>query len=159
MRMSSRRRFLKQSGGAAVVGGVLAAGGAAQAAHPEDHPTRRVVPGWLSKAYSRAVVYGDLAFIAGVVGVKPGTKEVPSDFKEEVRQTLDNLKASVEAAGSSLDRVLKCTVFLTEFELFAPFNEIYTTYFPKDPPARSTVVVKAIVVPGSHVEVDCVTTV
>ena len=69
---------------------------------------------------------------------------------------MENLKASVEAAGSSMDRVLKCSAFLTEQTDFATFNKIYVQYFPKDPPARSTVIVKALVVADAKLEIDCV---
>jgi enamine deaminase RidA (YjgF/YER057c/UK114 family) len=61
----------------------------------------------------------------------------------------------VEAAGSTMDRVLKCQAFLTEQSDFAAFNEIYKGYFPTDPPARSTVIVKDLVLPGAKIEVDC----
>jgi 2-iminobutanoate/2-iminopropanoate deaminase len=161
----TRRGFLKQAGCAAAIGTVAGSTAAALGQPqprrfdtPPAKPSRAAIGGGLSPAYSRAVAYGDLVFVAGVVGVKPGTREIPKEFADEVRQTLDNLKASVEAAGSTFERVLKCTVFLTDFEQFAPFNEIYMKSFPKEPPARSTVVVKAIVIPGAHVEIDCVTT-
>lgn len=96
--------------------------------------------------------------MAGVVGQKPGTRDlVSSDFEPQCRQALENLKASVEASGSSLDKVLKCTVYITAAADFATFNKLYVEYFPKDPPARSSVVVKELVVPGAKLEVDCVT--
>jgi 2-iminobutanoate/2-iminopropanoate deaminase len=56
-----------------------------------------------------------------------------------------------------MENVLKCTCFLTEEKDFTAFNKVYIEFFPKDPPARSTVIVKALVVPGAKVEVDCVT--
>lgn len=116
----------------------------------------RIVEGSPYSTFSRAVVFGGVAYVAGVVGQKPGSREmVSADFEPQARQTLDNLKASVEAAGSTMDRVLKCTVFLTDAADFATFNRVYVESFPKNPPARSTVVVKELVVPGAKLELDC----
>ena len=99
-----------------------------------------------------------MVWVSGVVGNIEGSLKLASPGTEvEFTQALDNLKASVEAAGSSLDKVLKCTCFLVEASDFALFNTVYKRYFPKDPPARSTVVVKAIVIPGAKLEIDCVT--
>ncbi|MCC7293473.1 MAG: RidA family protein [Phycisphaerales bacterium] len=116
----------------------------------------RIVEGSPYPTFSRAVVFGGVAYVAGVVGQKPGTRDmVSADFEPQARQTLDNLKASIEAGGSTLDRVLKCTVFLTDAADFPAFNRVYVEYFPKNPPARSTVVVKELVVPGAKLELDC----
>jgi 2-iminobutanoate/2-iminopropanoate deaminase len=71
---------------------------------------------------------------------------------------LENVKAVLEAAGSSLDRVLKCNVFLTDIATFQAMNEVYHTFFPTNPPARSTVAVKDL--PGqSPVEIECIASV
>jgi 2-iminobutanoate/2-iminopropanoate deaminase len=115
-----------------------------------------VVGGSPNPAYSRAVVVDRLVFVAGVVGARPGGGGVPPEFEAQCRQALDNLKASVEAAGSRLAWVLKCTCFLTNAADFAVFNKMFAEYFPSDPPARSTVVVKELVVPGGTIEIDCV---
>lgn len=149
MQAFSRRSF--------VAGAAVAVPLAPLAAASEPTAERKVVPGSVSPNYSKAIVYGKVAFVSGVIGVKPGSRELVSpDFEPQCRQVLDNLKASVEAAGSTLAQVLKCTCFLTEASDFATFNKIYVTYFPSDPPARSTVIVKALVLPGASVEVDCV---
>lgn len=119
---------------------------------------RRVIGGSPYPTFSRAVEFNRIIFVAGVLGQKPGTRDlVSNEFEPQARQVLENLKASVEAAGSSMDAVLKCTCFLTDAADFAVFNKVYLEYFPKDPPARSTVIVKALVVEGAKVEVDCVT--
>jgi enamine deaminase RidA (YjgF/YER057c/UK114 family) len=63
----------------------------------------------------------------------------------------------VEAAGSTMERVMKCGCFLTDGEDFPVMNKVFREYFPSTPPARSTVVVKALVVPNARIEIDCVT--
>ncbi|MCG3128814.1 MAG: putative aminoacrylate peracid reductase RutC [Phycisphaerae bacterium] len=164
MSADSRRSFCTQLGITALLGGVPAR--AARAAPlasaseplPGEEPVRSIVPGSPYPTFSRAVRYGKLVFVAGVVGQKPGTRDlVAPEFEPQCRQTLDNLKASVEAAGSRLDLVLKCTVYIAAASDFATFNKLYVEYFPKDPPARSSIVVKELVVPGALLEVDCVT--
>lgn len=155
MNADSRRSFCTRLGAAALLGAAPAAGAAASSS---DDAGRSVVPGSPYPTFSRAVRYGKLVFVAGVVGQKPGTRELASaDFEPQCRQTLENLKASVEAAGSRLDLVLKCTVYLCNASDFATFNKVYVEFFPKDPPARSSIVVKELVVPGALLEVDCVT--
>jgi 2-iminobutanoate/2-iminopropanoate deaminase len=121
-------------------------------------PQRRVGGGSPSPNFSRAVAFGKLVYVSGVLGTKAGLRELASaEFEGQCKQALDNLKASVEAAGSSMDKVLKCTCFLTEAADFDAMNKVYRTYFPNDPPARSTVVVKELVLAGAKFEIDCVT--
>ncbi len=153
----TRRAFL---GKASATGAAIAvAGGAVAAASTaEEGKGRRVIGGGPYATFSRAVAFDRVVFVAGVVGQKPGTRQlVSTDFEPQCRQALENLKASVEAAGSSMDLVLKCTCFLTDVADFATFNDLYKGYFTSNPPARSTVVVKALVVPGAKLEIDCVT--
>ncbi len=150
-----RRGFLRQ---ATVAGAAIAAAGGAAAASDGGKHERQVTPARPGAPFSRAVGYGGIIHVAGVVGRKPGEKNVPPDgFEAECHQALENLKASVEASGSTMDKVMKCSCFLTDVAHFATFNGVYRTYFPSNPPARSTVVVKALVVPGASIEIDCVT--
>jgi 2-iminobutanoate/2-iminopropanoate deaminase len=90
--------------------------------------------------YSQAVKWGDLLFVSGMLGMDPMTGEFAGpDIEAQAIRILENLKAVIEAAGMSLQNVLKSTVFLKEMNDFAKFNEIYGRYFPQDPPARETV--------------------
>jgi len=90
--------------------------------------------------YSQAVVAGGLIFAAGQIPLDPGTAElVPGDVRVQTRRALDNLKAVLEAAGSSMDGVVKTTVFLRDLNDFGAMNEVYGQYFRESPPARSTV--------------------
>ena len=156
MNNESRREFLSKALAAPMA--VVTGGATATASAEETAPQRRVIGGSSSPNYSRAVAFGKVVFVAGVMGTKPGSRDLASpDFEGQCRQALDNLKGSVEAAGSSLDKVLKCTCFLTEAADFETMNKVYRGYFPADPPARSTVVVKELVAPGAKIEVDCVT--
>lgn len=90
--------------------------------------------------YSQAVVAGGLVFTAGQIALHPATGQLcNADFKEEARRVLDNLKAVLEAAGSSLDAAVKVTIYLSDMNRFGELNEIYAEYFGKARPARSTV--------------------
>ena len=106
--------------------------------------------------FSPATQLGNLLFLSGSGALDPQThKLVPGPIGNQVRQCLENLKTVLEAAGSSLDKVLKCTVFLTDIADFQAMNAMYHTYFPVNPPARTTVAVKEL--PGqSPVEIECI---
>lgn len=90
--------------------------------------------------YSQGIIAGGLVFTSGQAALIPGTKTLAEGgIQAQTRQTLDNIKAVLEAAGSSMERVVKVTVFLKNMDEFAAMNEVYATYFPGPPPARSTV--------------------
>ncbi|HET6488461.1 MAG TPA: RidA family protein [Syntrophales bacterium] len=90
--------------------------------------------------YSQAVRYGDLLFVSGMLGMDPKTGELAGpDVEAQAVRVLENLEAVIEAAGMSLQNVLKSTVFLKDMNEFAKFNEIYGRYFKDAPPARETV--------------------
>ncbi|HUJ41894.1 MAG TPA: RidA family protein [Candidatus Acidoferrales bacterium] len=90
--------------------------------------------------YSQAIRSGGLLFLAGQIALDPGTMQlVEGDIGKQTERVLENIKAVLAAAGSSLDRVVKTTVFLKDMNEFAAMNEAYGRYFPQNPPARSTV--------------------
>ena len=89
--------------------------------------------------YSQAVQVGDFIFTSGQLGLDPATGEFGSGVQEQARLALSNVKAILEAAGSSLDQVVKTTVFLKDMNDFAAVNEIYGSFFAQPYPARSAV--------------------
>jgi 2-iminobutanoate/2-iminopropanoate deaminase len=104
--------------------------------------------------YSQAIVADGFVFVAGQVPVNPATNElVLGDIASETKLTLENVRAVLEAAGSSLRDVVRVGVFLADLNDFAAMNEVYTKYFPVDPPARSTV---GVHLPKIKIEIDCI---
>lgn len=109
--------------------------------------------------FSAAVRVGNLLFLSGQLGNKPGTRELAdTGIVGQTRQTFENIRGVLEYAGSSLERVVKCTVFLVTMADYQSMNAVYTTYFPKDPPARSTVAGSGLAL-GARVEIECIATV
>jgi 2-iminobutanoate/2-iminopropanoate deaminase len=106
--------------------------------------------------YSQAVRVGDLVFVAGQVGLAPGhDRLVGATIEEQTEQTCRNLQAILEAAGSSFERAVNTTIYLTDFADFAAVNEIYGRYVGELPPARATVEVTALP-GGAKVEIAIV---
>ena len=93
--------------------------------------------------YSQAVKTGNLVFCSGQIPVDPATGNIAETVAEQAEQSCKNVKALVEAAGSSMDKVVKTTCFLSDINDFAAFNEVYAKYFISNP-ARSCVAVKDI---------------
>ena len=90
--------------------------------------------------FSQAIQAGDFIFISGQGAFVPTTgKLVEGGIKEQTRQVVENIRIIVEAAGSSLDRVVKVSIFLTDWKYFKEMNEAYAEFFKSDPPARSTI--------------------
>jgi 2-iminobutanoate/2-iminopropanoate deaminase len=153
-----RRKFLRRG-----VSGIAAAGvvGLPQSAKAQRmRPTKKVVlkPGQQlspDAIFSPGIQFGRLLFVSGQGAHDPKTHKVEDvPFPQQARQCMENVKSVLEAAGSSLDQVLKCTVFLTDIANYKAFNDVYHTFFTTEPPARSCIGVKEL--PGdSPVEVEC----
>lgn len=117
-------------------------------------PKQAVVPAGANRSpiLTAGIRVGDLLFLSGQLGGRDSTIE------GQTKQALENMKPVLEAAGTTVDNVVKCTVFLTDVNDFAKMNEAYRVFFSvaKDPPARSTVVVAALVRAGAKVEIECI---
>lgn len=106
--------------------------------------------------FSDAVRLGDTLYLSGKLGTIPGTATlVEGGIQPETRQTLENIKASLERHGSSMDRVVKCTVFLADIAEWGAMNEVYKTYFPENRPARSALGASGLALDG-RVEIECI---
>lgn len=100
--------------------------------------------------YSPAIVQGGTVYVAG-----QGPSDPKAEIRDATRQTLDKVKAILEAAGSSLEKVSKVNVYLADLNNFAAMNEVYRTYFKEPYPARTTI--QAAALPGGiPIEIDCV---
>jgi 2-iminobutanoate/2-iminopropanoate deaminase len=109
-----------------------------------------------SLPFSEAVRVDNTLYLSGQIGVVPGTLElVPGGVKEETRQTMENIKTSLEANGYTMRDVVKCTVMLADISDWAAFNEIYRTFFSGPYPARSAFATNGLAL-GAHVEIECV---
>ncbi|MBS7627913.1 reactive intermediate/imine deaminase [Candidatus Bathyarchaeota archaeon] len=110
------------------------------------------------KVLSKATIFGDLIFISGIGPHDPKTgKQVEGGIREQTKAVMDLLKAAVEEAGSCMDNILKCTVFLTDMNYYSIVNEIYSSYF-KVPPARTCVQVSKLPRPEENcmIEIDAI---
>jgi len=87
--------------------------------------------------YSQAIVAGGFVFCSGTVGIDPHTGSLPEGVAEQTEQALLNLTAILKAAGSSIDQLVKTTIFYANVEDFATINEVYSRHMPDPPPARS----------------------
>ena len=105
--------------------------------------------------YNQAIVAGELVFVAGQLGLKPGDTAVEGAIGRQTEQALANLAAILEAAGSSMDKLVKTSVFLADLDDFQGMNEVYATKVGDRPPARSTFQV-AKLPSGALVEIEAV---
>jgi 2-iminobutanoate/2-iminopropanoate deaminase len=107
-------------------------------------------------AYAQAVRANGLLFLSGQIPLDPATGELISgDVAAQTRRVMDNLRAVLEGAGSALDKVVKCTIYLLDMNDFAVVNQTYAGYFPDAKPARATVAVAGLP-RGSRVEIDMI---
>lgn len=126
---------------------------------PAQQPEMIQPPGAvLGLPFTPAVRVGNMLYLSGQIGNLPGTTQlVDTGIARQTGQALENIKALLTYAGSSLERVAKCTVFLADIRDFGKMNEVYRTYFAKNPPARSTVAGSGLAL-GARVEIECLAT-
>ena len=105
--------------------------------------------------YNQAIVAGELVFVAGQLGLRPGDTSVEGDIGRQTEQALANLAAILEAAGSSMDKLVKTSVFLADLDDFQGMNEVYAAKVGDRPPARSTFQV-AKLPSGALVEIEAI---
>ena len=105
--------------------------------------------------YSQGMKAGGMVFVSGQIPVNPATGELVTDIAAATKQSLTNLAAVLQAAGCSMDQVVKTTVFLSDLKNFAAMNEVYAGFFKVNPPARSTVEVGALP-KGAVVEIEAI---
>ncbi len=105
--------------------------------------------------YSSAIVSNGVVYVSGQLPIDAATGQMPADVAAQTRQSLSNVKALLEAAGSSMDKILKTTVFLQNIADFAAMNEVYSQLVPAPFPARSAVEVGALP-KGALVEIECI---
>ena len=109
----------------------------------------------LGLPFSAAVRVDKLLFLSGNLGNIPGTMNLAEGgIQGETRQTLENIKATLEMFGSSMDKVVKCTVFLADISEWGAMNEVYKTFF-ENPPARSALGVNGLAL-GARTEIECI---
>ncbi|HZW54882.1 MAG TPA: Rid family detoxifying hydrolase [Nitrososphaerales archaeon] len=104
--------------------------------------------------YSQGIYADGFVFVAGQVGIDPVTRKAPHGIAAQTRQALSNVKAVLEAAGASLDGVVRVGVYLRSIQDFAEMNKVYSEFFPKFPPARTTV--QAVLASDYLIEIDAV---
>jgi 2-iminobutanoate/2-iminopropanoate deaminase len=113
------------------------------------------VPNALKLPFSPAIRAGDYIFVSGQVGFIDSSGKEVKGIEAQTRQCLKNIKQVLEAANSSLNDVVKVTVFLGNIDHFAKMNEVYQSYFSKDYPARSTIITGPMI-PNMLVEIECI---
>lgn len=164
-RTSRRGRPVVATVAAAVLAGALAlaaplaaqeAGGGEDAVEGPD--VRYLDAGTVLPAdlpFSEAVAVDGLLYLSGMIGIVPGTLRLAEGgIRGESRQTMENIRAVLEAHGSSLDRVVKCTVFLADMGQWDAFNQVYREFFDPPYPARSALGADGLAL-GARVEVEC----
>ena len=134
--------------------GLVAALAAPAAADPEFFPLPGREAGELP--FSEAVRAGDLLFLSGMIGLKPGTLElVEGGIGPETRATMEAIRDAVQRHGSSMDRVVKCTVFLADMAEWPAMNQVYLEFFGENRPARSALGANGLAL-DARVEIECI---
>jgi len=117
-----------------------------------NHPERD--PGFVTGAYSDGIIVSGFLFVSGQAAVDfKSSKFILGTIEEETRLTLNNIQAIVEAAGASMDDIVKCTVHLSDINEFDRYNKVYSEYFTGIKPARTTV--QSVLAENLKIEIDC----
>lgn len=117
------------------------------------HPKRKA--GFDTGAYSDGIISNGFLFVSGQASVDFGNSSfILGTIEEETKRTLENVKSILEAGGSSMEAVVKCTVHLADIGDFDRYNKVYATFFPGIRPARTTV--QSVLAEGIKVEIDCI---
>ena len=143
--------------GIALSGLILAGCDASNSENKMTEITYHKMPGTedLGLPFSSAVQVDNTLYMSGNLGNLPGKLElIPGGIEAETRQTMENIKVVAEQFGSSMDRVVKCTVFLADMDEWGAMNEVYRTYF-KNPPARSAFGTNGLAL-DARVEIECI---
>jgi len=150
MNETNRRKFLRRSAAAAAAAGV-----AASSAKAQDRPVKRVIYRNGRKPekpplFNGTVAWGNLIFVAGVGYHQEG------DIKVHTEHVLDQIKQQLESAGSSMEKVLKCNVYLNDLKDYAGMNEVFQGKFGPEPPVRTTIAAPGGIPGNSLVEIDVI---
>ena len=152
MSTTNRRSFLKKGGATAAAAAVATS--AAVPAMAQDRPVKRVIRKGAKPAktplFNGTVAFGPLVFIAGVGAHFEG------DIKAHTKHVLDQIQQQLEAAGSSMDKVLKCNVYLNDLKDYAGMNEMFQGRFGEEPPVRTTIAAAGGIPGNSLVEIDVI---
>ncbi|MFQ5717928.1 MAG: RidA family protein [Acidobacteriota bacterium] len=143
----------KSTAGTLLLVGAMA-GGIRAAGTPEEI---EYLPGpsGPSPRLSEAVRVGRMLYLSGKIGTLPGTRELAAGgIQGETRQALANIRDVVTRHGSSMARIVRCTVFLADIDEWSAMNDVYVTFFPTNPPARAAVAIDGLVL-GARVEIEC----
>jgi enamine deaminase RidA (YjgF/YER057c/UK114 family) len=152
MSTTNRRSFLKRGGATAAAAAVATT--AAVPARAQEKPEKRVIRKGAKPAktplFNGTVAFGNLVFIAGVGAHFEG------DIKAHTKHVLDQIQQQLEAAGSSMDKVLKCNVYLNDLKDYAGMNEMFQGRFGEEPPVRTTIAAAGGIPGNSLVEIDVI---
>lgn len=109
-----------------------------------------------SRLYSEGILSGNFVFTGGKVGIDPETGEVRGDITEQTKQAIENVEAVLEAAGASMENVVRVMIFLTNMSDYDRMNEVYEEIFGNNPPARLCVEVPKLAHPDLKIEIDVI---
>ena len=143
-----------------LAGPVAACGGGRAKAETRPEVAYLTPYGRPTRPFSPAVRVGNMIYLSGQIGVRPDAQGglAPGGIQPETRQTMDNIRDVLQRSGSSMDKVVKCTVMMADMREWDAMNEVYTTYFPNNKPARSAFGANGLAL-GARVEIECWATV